>query len=151
MLSCLAWSDQQFNNQILDLDKHDSKPAPSNTFLVQTTSLIKASQKVSGLTRSVPQKPCCHAGCCFTALIVKQCLQGRTGIPLRKNLPVCQELKRRQEKTHTMYMHRTFLRGDHRLGVSHSPELAETTGNHITVAREHAYPPNKIRSSAMKE
>lgn len=38
-----------------------------------------------------------------------------------------------------MYRQRTFLGGYLHLGVSHSPELRETTGNQIAVAREHAY------------
>lgn len=71
---------------------------------------------------------CRHTACCFTALILKESLQGGTCIPL-PGIYLHVKSPEMAERD-TVYGQRTFLGGDPHLGVPHSPGLTETKGNH---------------------
>lgn len=66
----------------------------------------------------------------------------RGGMAFLLQESTCVPRAKRRQKKNTMYRQRTFQGGNPRLGVSHSPGFTETTGNQITVVREHAYQHN---------
>lgn len=83
---------------------------------------------------------CCHSMHRFTALIMKQSLRGRHGIPLPGiYLPANHTGPVYETKKGEVYRQRTFLRSDPRLGVPQSQIYFQ-----ITVSREHACPDTQV-------
>lgn len=79
----------------------------------------------SHVWHSAPFSDCRRTVCCFTALIMKQSLQGKHGIPRPGSHLRAESAE--EAANHTMYRQRTFLGGDPRLGAPHSPGFTGTT------------------------
>lgn len=79
----------------------------------------------SHVWHSAPLSDCRRTVCCFTALIMKQSLQGKHGIPRPGSHLRAESAE--EAANHTMYRQRTFLGGDPRLGAPHSPGFTGTT------------------------